>query len=138
MDVSSQSIKLANIYDGNCNKKKTDLIEMILYGCTANKLNKKRIRDISLTLLCMGAPVGIFLITFFSLKLRAWNFLTLIFYPLDKMWRNSLKNIDLLTNYDTFVINDRKCFAKKNFFSYKHTQCFLLAFFHSFSFITLF
>ena len=80
MDVSSQSLKLANIYDGNCNKKKTDLIEMILYGCTANKLNKKRIGDISLTLLCMGrggggnlppSPVGIFLITFFSLKRRA-------------------------------------------------------------------
>ena len=82
MDVSSQSLrsylKLANIYDGNCNKKKTDLIEMILYGCTENKLNKKRIGDISLTLLCMGRggnlpppPVGFFLITFFPLKLRA-------------------------------------------------------------------
>ena len=47
MDVSSQSLraylKLANIYDSNCNKKKTDLIEMIAYGCITNKLNKKRI-----------------------------------------------------------------------------------------------
>ena len=45
MDVSSQSLraylKLANIYDNNCNKKKTDLIEIILYGCITNKLSKK-------------------------------------------------------------------------------------------------
>ena len=43
--VSSQSLrgylKLANIYDGNSNKKKSDLIEMIHYGCITNKLNKK-------------------------------------------------------------------------------------------------
>lgn len=43
--VSSQSLrgylKLANIYDGNSNKKKSDLIEMINYGCITNKLNKK-------------------------------------------------------------------------------------------------
>ena len=36
-EVSSQSsryyLKLANIYDGNSNKKKSDLIEMIMYGC---------------------------------------------------------------------------------------------------------
>ena len=45
MDVSSQSLraylKLANIYDNDCNKKKTDLIEIILYGCITNKLSKK-------------------------------------------------------------------------------------------------
>ena len=45
MDVSSQSLraylKLANIYDNSCNKKKTDLIEIILYGCITNKLSKK-------------------------------------------------------------------------------------------------
>ena len=43
--VSSQSLrgylKLANIYDGNSNKKKSDLIETINYGCITNKLNKK-------------------------------------------------------------------------------------------------
>ena len=43
--VSSQSLrgylKLANIHDGNSNKKKSDLIEMINYGCITNKLNKK-------------------------------------------------------------------------------------------------
>ena len=52
MDISSQSLRgylrLANIYDGNCNKNKSDLIEMIVYGCITNKLNKKRIEDISL------------------------------------------------------------------------------------------
>ena len=52
MDVSSQSLraylKLANIYDSNFNKKKTDLIEMIVHGFITNKLDKKRIEDISL------------------------------------------------------------------------------------------
>ena len=36
MNVSSQSLraylKLASIYDGNSNMKKTDLVEMIFYG----------------------------------------------------------------------------------------------------------
>ena len=44
MNISSQSfrayLKLASIYDGNSNKKKTDLVEMIVYGCMINKLNK--------------------------------------------------------------------------------------------------
>ena len=57
LDVSSQSfriyLRLANIYDGNCNKKKTDLIEMTVYGCITNKLNKKRIEDISLNKPCL-------------------------------------------------------------------------------------
>ena len=52
MHVSSQSLRsylrLANIYDGNCNEKTTDLIEMIVYGCITNKLKKERIEDISL------------------------------------------------------------------------------------------
>ena len=38
---------LANIYRGDAIKKKTDLIEMIIYGCTINKLEKKGIKDIS-------------------------------------------------------------------------------------------
>ena len=77
--------------------------------------------------------VGFFLITFFSRKLRTWNFLTLSFYPLEIMWRNFIKNMDLFTNYDTFVINDWKLFAKKNFFSYKHTSVFFISrfFIHS-------
>ena len=50
--MSSQSLRsplrLANIYDGNSNKKETDLIEMIVYGCIINKLNKEPIKDISI------------------------------------------------------------------------------------------
>ena len=51
-EVSSRSLrgylKLANIYDGNSNEKKSDLIEMIVHGCITKKLNNKRIEDISL------------------------------------------------------------------------------------------
>ena len=50
MNISSQSLrgylKLASIYDGNSNKKKTDLVEMIVYGSMINKLNKEPIKDI--------------------------------------------------------------------------------------------
>ena len=52
MNISSQSLRaystLASIYDGNSNKKKTDLVEMIVYGCMINKLNKEPIKDISI------------------------------------------------------------------------------------------
>ena len=41
-EVSSRSLRshlrLANIYDGSSNKKKSDLIEMIIYGCMNRKL----------------------------------------------------------------------------------------------------
>ena len=50
-EVSSQSIRsylrLANVYDGNCNKKKNDLIEMISYECTNESLRTKQFDDIS-------------------------------------------------------------------------------------------
>ena len=50
-EVTSKSLrdylKLANIYDGSWNKKKSDLIEMIIYGCMNGKLNNKNIDDIS-------------------------------------------------------------------------------------------
>ena len=50
-EVSSQSLrsylKLANIYDGNSNKRKSYLIEMIVYWCIINKLSKNKIEDIS-------------------------------------------------------------------------------------------
>ena len=50
-EVSSQSLRsylrLANIYDGNSNKKKSDLIEMIIYGCMNDKLKNMDISDIS-------------------------------------------------------------------------------------------
>ena len=52
MNISSQSLraylKLANIYDGYSNKKKTDLVEMIVYGCMINKISKEPIKDISM------------------------------------------------------------------------------------------
>ena len=34
-------LKLANIYKGDPIKRKTDLIEMITYGCLTNELNKE-------------------------------------------------------------------------------------------------
>ena len=50
-EISSQSLRsylrLANIYDGNSNKKKSDLIEMIIYGCMNGKLKNMDINDIS-------------------------------------------------------------------------------------------
>ena len=39
---------LAEIYDGNSGKSKADLIEVILYGHTKNKLKKQLVNDISL------------------------------------------------------------------------------------------
>ena len=51
-NVSSQALRdyleCANIYKGNSPKKKTDLIEMIVYGCITEKLNKKEVEDISI------------------------------------------------------------------------------------------
>ena len=50
-EVSSQSqrsyLRLANIYDGTSNKKKSDLIEMIIYGCMNGKLKDTNFDDIS-------------------------------------------------------------------------------------------
>ena len=50
-EVSSQSLRsylrLANIYDGISNKKKNDLIEMIIYGCMNGKLRNTNFDDIS-------------------------------------------------------------------------------------------
>ena len=52
MNISGQSLriylKLANIYDGISSKKKTDLIEMIVYGYMNDKLKKVKIEDISI------------------------------------------------------------------------------------------
>ena len=43
--VSSRTLRvylgLAEVYDGNANKKKSDLIEMIIYGCMNGKLKNK-------------------------------------------------------------------------------------------------
>ena len=50
-EVSSSALRgylgLAEVYDGNANKKKSDLIEMIVYGCINGKLKNKVIEDIS-------------------------------------------------------------------------------------------
>ena len=40
-------MRLANIYDGNYNKKKSDLTEMIIYGCMNGKLKNVDISGIS-------------------------------------------------------------------------------------------
>ena len=51
MNISTQWLrdyfKCANTYKGNASKKKTDLIEMIVYGCFTDKLNKGGIEHIS-------------------------------------------------------------------------------------------
>ena len=50
-EVSSSALRgylgLAEVYDGNANKKKSDLIEMIVYGCINGKLKYKVVEDIS-------------------------------------------------------------------------------------------
>ena len=50
-EVSSSALRkylgAAEVYDGNANKKKSDLIEMIVYGCINGKLNNKTVDDIS-------------------------------------------------------------------------------------------
>ena len=51
MTVSNQALrdylKSANIYKGDAIKKKIGLIEMIIYGCITNQLNKEGTEDIS-------------------------------------------------------------------------------------------
>ena len=37
----------AEVYDGNANKKKSDLIEMIVHGCMNGKLKNKVVEEIS-------------------------------------------------------------------------------------------
>ena len=41
-------LECANIYKGTSPKKKTYLIEMIIYGCITQKLNKREVEDISI------------------------------------------------------------------------------------------
>ena len=49
--VSSSTLRkylgAAEVYDGNANKKKSDLIEMIVYGCMNGKLKNKVVDEIS-------------------------------------------------------------------------------------------
>ena len=50
-EVSSSALRnylrAAEVYDDNANKKKSDLIEMIVYGCMNGKLKNKIVEDIS-------------------------------------------------------------------------------------------
>ena len=52
MNVSALALrdylKLADAYKRNGTKNKTKLIEMIVYGCITNKLNREEIEDISI------------------------------------------------------------------------------------------
>ena len=52
MNVSAQALRdyleCANIQKGTSAKKKSDLIEMIIYGSITEKLNKKETEDISI------------------------------------------------------------------------------------------
>ena len=51
INMPAQSLKnyleCANIHKGTSPKKKTDLVEMIVYGCITDKLNKNVVEDIS-------------------------------------------------------------------------------------------
>ena len=50
-DVSSRALRaylgLSEVYDGNANKKKSDLIEMIVYDCMNGKLKNKAVDEMS-------------------------------------------------------------------------------------------
>ena len=51
MNVSSSTLrkylKFANIYKVESTKKKTELTEIIIYGCIINSINKYEIKEIS-------------------------------------------------------------------------------------------
>ena len=51
MNMPAQTLKYylecTNIYKENSSKKKTDLIQMIVYGCITDKLNKEGTEHIS-------------------------------------------------------------------------------------------
>ena len=51
MNVPSQSLRdylrLANIYCGTSTKSKINLIEIVIYGCISNKINKDEWSDTS-------------------------------------------------------------------------------------------
>ena len=51
-EISSRSLRSylihENIYEGSSNKKNSDLIEIIIYGCINGQLNNKTIDDTSI------------------------------------------------------------------------------------------
>ena len=52
MNMSNEALmgylELANVYKSNSSKKKTDLVEMIVYGHVNGKISKSDIKDISI------------------------------------------------------------------------------------------
>ena len=52
MNISTTTLrdylKLTNIYKSNSSKKKTNHVEMMVYGCITNKLDKNKIEDVSI------------------------------------------------------------------------------------------
>ena len=46
--IIKKLLKTCKYIGGKSNKKKTDLIQMMVYGCITNKLSKEHIKDISL------------------------------------------------------------------------------------------
>ena len=40
-------LDMANVYSGKSTKKETQLVEMVIYGCITNTINKTSIKDIS-------------------------------------------------------------------------------------------
>ena len=51
MNISSESLRCylecGKIYKGTSSKKKTDLVEMIVYGCITDKINKMGLQEIT-------------------------------------------------------------------------------------------
>ena len=51
INMSSEALEkyldMANVYSGKSTKKKTQLVEMVIYGCITNTINKTSIKDIS-------------------------------------------------------------------------------------------
>ena len=73
--------------------------------------------------------VGFFLITFFSLKLRVWNFRTLSFYPLDTMWRTFIKKYCLVDKLWHCCHQWLEIFCQEIFLLTNTGPCFLLVVF---------
>ena len=50
MNVSSEALEnyldMANIYNGKSTKKKTHLLEVVIYGCITNTIIKANIKDV--------------------------------------------------------------------------------------------
>ena len=65
-------LKSTNISKGNVTKNKTKLIEMIVYGCITNRLNKEEIEDISINHVKQILNKNGILIKFITWILKFW------------------------------------------------------------------